>query len=130
MHRVANEFETSLEEAAVRRPGRKAGSKNTNRHRAPKVRHSNHAEGRECRIPPSAGGLSTCNHYRPPASSFSHVRLKLSASCTFCALKEWKYLPVEARKKSSDLPSALSISCLNGTWNPCQPESDLNSTWK
>jgi len=42
-HKVRNHFETSLEEAAVSRPGREAGMKNGQTVRAPKVRHRNHA---------------------------------------------------------------------------------------
>ncbi len=42
-HKVPNHFETSLEEAAVSRPGREAGMKNGQTLRAPKVRHRNHA---------------------------------------------------------------------------------------
>ncbi|MBP1599831.1 MAG: hypothetical protein H6Q05_5208 [Acidobacteria bacterium] len=42
-HKVRNHFETSLEEAAVSRPGREAGMKNGQTLRAPKVRHRNAA---------------------------------------------------------------------------------------
>jgi hypothetical protein len=42
-HKAHNHFQSSLEEAVVRRPGRKAGIKNRQTLRAPKVRHRNHA---------------------------------------------------------------------------------------
>ncbi len=43
-HKVVNDFPTSLEEAGVSRPGRKAGNKNGQTRRAPKVRHRNRAD--------------------------------------------------------------------------------------
>ena len=43
-HKAGNDFQTSLEEAAVNRPGRKAGRENTHRGRAPRARHIKDAE--------------------------------------------------------------------------------------
>ena len=45
--RNANDLQTSLEEAEVRRPGREAGKLTRSKSRAPKVRHKNHGSGPE-----------------------------------------------------------------------------------
>ena len=75
-HKAASIFQTSLEEAAVHRPGREAGKQACSISRAPKARHMNHPDrlqGRDCycaffarpplwrnatRAPPPATGVS------------------------------------------------------------------------
>ncbi len=43
-HKIGSDFHTSLEEAAMSRPGREAGNRPNQTRRAPKVRHRNRAD--------------------------------------------------------------------------------------